>query len=139
MTNTSAAVWPLLTVVGWQHYDYEQDDATARHPSGSLVLSQHRPGTTPADSWTAEAAVLLGTYFWNAELHAVPPHLVAAFATALTRSEPVLRAKGSVLDPYVVTQTPSEPHATPRRTVPLRPHSASPGPVAASPSRGTGR
>ncbi|MEU9734465.1 hypothetical protein [Streptomyces sp. NPDC048002] len=73
MPDTSAAVWPLLTAVGRRHYDYEQDDATARHPSGSLVLSRHRPGTTSADSWTAEATVHLGTYFWNAELHAVPP------------------------------------------------------------------
>ncbi|UIX34361.1 DUF317 domain-containing protein [Streptomyces sp. GQFP] len=137
--DTSAEVWTVLTAAGWRHHDYEQDDETARHPSGSLVLSRHRPGTTPADSWTAEAAVHLGTYFWNAELHGVPPHLITAFATALTRSEPVPRAKGAVLDPYVVTQTPSERHEAPRRTAPLRPHSASPGPVTASPSRRTGR
>lgn len=69
----------------------------------------------------------------------MPLHLVTAFATALTRSEPVLRTKGAVLDPYVVTQTPGEPHAAPQLTAPVRPHAASPGPVAASPSRGTGR
>jgi hypothetical protein len=136
--DTPAEVWPRLTAAGWRYYDYEQDDETARHPSGSLVLSRHRPGTTPADSWTAEAAVHLGTYFWSAELHGVPTHLVTAFATALARSEPVYGPGARSLTRTSSRRRRRAARGT-RRTAPVRPHSASPGPVAVSPSRGTGR
>ncbi|MDO0936409.1 DUF317 domain-containing protein [Streptomyces sp. DG2A-72] len=139
--DTSADVWHLLTTAGWRYYGCEQDDETARHPSGSLALSRHTGlGASSAGSWTAEAAIHLGSYFWSAEFHGVPPHLITAFATALARSEPVQRAKGAVPDPYVVIQTPGEPHETAPLTATGRPHSVSPTrPVTRPTARRAGR
>ncbi|MFI9755731.1 DUF317 domain-containing protein [Streptomyces collinus] len=117
--ETAAEVWPLLTAAGWQYDRDEQGTEAAQHPSMSLVMCRHMeaPGEL-SFSWTAEAAVHLGTYFWSAELEgSVPPHLVAAFATALARDDPVPRAKGAVPDSYFVTQTRDEPQDTRRSSV----------------------
>ncbi|MFE4664519.1 DUF317 domain-containing protein [Streptomyces sp. NPDC056716] len=96
-----AEPWSVLTAAGWQR---TRDDY-AWHPSQTLRLHRVDTADPAATTWLIDVSTPHGSHFWDGELDSVPLHLVTAFATALARDAPALRARSDVPDPHSVTQT----------------------------------
>ncbi|MET9550115.1 DUF317 domain-containing protein [Streptomyces sp. NPDC006627] len=102
-------IWSPLTAAGWSYERDEHGNEMARHPDG--ILSLERWAVEPGETfhWRAQAAVPNGggglNRIWHAFLdEQMPPHLIAAFTTALAATEPVQRAMYDVPRSHLVTQ-----------------------------------
>ncbi|MFH8293635.1 DUF317 domain-containing protein [Streptomyces sp. NPDC018059] len=102
-------IWSPLTTAGWSYERDERGNEIARHPDG--ILSLERWAVLPGETfhWRAQAAVPNGgggfRRIWHAYLDdQMPPHLIAAFTSALASDEPVQRGMYDVPHTHLVTQ-----------------------------------
>ncbi|MFE0055275.1 DUF317 domain-containing protein [Streptomyces sp. NPDC059003] len=102
-------IWSPLTAAGWSYERDDRGNEIARHPDG--ILSLERWAVEPYESfhWRAQAAVPNGgggfSRIWHAYLDdQMPPHLIAAFTSALASDEPVQRGMYDVPHTHLVTQ-----------------------------------
>ncbi|MBC2878054.1 MULTISPECIES: DUF317 domain-containing protein [Streptomyces] len=107
-------VWSAVTRAGWTYERDEHGSEQALHPDGVLSLRRQVSHDPAFVHWRAEAALPTGLggqrRLWEAWFSEnSPPHLIAAFATALASNEPVQRAMSGVPHPHLVTQEISGP------------------------------
>ncbi|MFB7630522.1 DUF317 domain-containing protein [Streptomyces sp. NPDC056149] len=108
-TTMPADVWATLTSARWTYDRDERGNETATHPAGTLHLRRRTVGPGERFFWTAEAGLHHAgggrDIVWQASLDdEMPPHLIAAFATALANHDPVQRGRGDVPHDHLVTQ-----------------------------------
>ncbi|MEV8289677.1 DUF317 domain-containing protein [Streptomyces niveus] len=87
-------VWQPLHARGWTTTNHAPH-GRASSPDGSAFLQFHQSGPGQA-MWWARAATEYGTAWHATFTPTTPMHLIAAFNTALTHPDPVMRPRGHV-------------------------------------------